>query len=63
MMNQPSYPMIGSSHSNLCKLCIYRYLGNFVYKVVPLNQDCPFIFEHEPLGSIIISCPAQSNNS
>lgn len=56
----------GNSSSNLCKLCIYKYLitGSFFCKVIPLNEECPPMFEYELLGSIIISCPAsQSDNS
>ncbi|TDL69304.1 hypothetical protein E2R58_09010 [Paenibacillus amylolyticus] len=55
-----------NSSSNLCKLCIYRYLitGAFYCKVIPLNEECPPMFEYEELGSIIISCPVlQSDNS
>ncbi|QDA30267.1 hypothetical protein [Paenibacillus polymyxa] len=63
MITQPSYPMIGNSGSNLCKLCVYRYLGTFAYKIVPLNEKCPTIFEYELLGSIVISCPTQADNT
>ncbi|MFB8378125.1 hypothetical protein [Paenibacillus taichungensis] len=51
--------MNGNSSSNLCRLCIYRYLitGSFFCKVIPLNEECSPMFEYELLGSIIISCP------
>ncbi|WP_301994347.1 hypothetical protein [Brevibacillus laterosporus] len=36
------------------KVCIYRglMLGDYICQVVPLNQECPFIFEYDVIAEI-----------